>query len=47
MANLDTILSSFLNGEPLHDSIIIGILFTIFYAFYTTCFNAIFSMFKR
>lgn len=47
MNNLDTILSVFLNGEPLHDSIVIGIMFTIFYTFYTTCFNAVFSIFKR
>ena len=47
MDNLDIILSSFLNGEPLHDAITIGILFTIFFEFYRTVFSAVFSMFKR
>lgn len=47
MDNLDTILSQFLNGEPLHDSIIIGILFTIFIIFYNTLFSAMFSIFNK
>lgn len=47
METLDTILSNFLNGEPLHDSIVIGILFTIFFELYRTLFSACFSMFKK
>lgn len=47
MNDLDTILTSFLNGEPLHDSIVIGILFTIFWEFYRTIFGACFSIFKK
>lgn len=47
MNNLDTILSNFLNGEPLHDAIVIGILFAIFMTFYQILFSAIFSLFKR
>ncbi len=47
MDNLDTILSDFLNGDPLHDAIVIGILFTIFFEFYKVIFSACFSLFKR
>ena len=46
MNNLDTILTNFLNGEPLHDAIVIGILFAVFMVFYNTIFTAIFSFFK-
>lgn len=47
MDNIDTILSNYLNGEPLHDAFVIGILFTIFSIFYNTVFTAMFSIFKR
>ena len=47
MNNIDTILTDFLNGEPLHDAFVIGILFTIFIIFYNTLFTAMFSIFKR
>lgn len=47
MNNIDSILSDFLNGEPLHDAFVIGILFTIFIIFYNTLFTAMFSIFKR
>ncbi len=47
MENIDTILSGFLNGEPLHDAFVIGILFTIFIIFYNTLFSAMFSIFNR
>lgn len=47
MENIDSILVDFLNGEPLHDSIVIGILFTVFIIFYNTLFSAMFSIFKH
>lgn len=47
MNNLDLILENFLNGEPLHDAVVIGILFTIFFEFYKVMFSSIFSIFKR
>lgn len=45
--NIETILDLELTGEPLKDSIIIGILFIVFYAFYKTFFEAVFSIFKK
>lgn len=45
--NIDEILTNFLNGEPLHDALIIGIFFTIFFEFYKVIFSAVFSIFKR
>lgn len=45
--NLDTILSNYLNGEPLHDAIIIGIIFAVTFEFYKVLFSAIITPFKR
>lgn len=42
-----TILEDILTGDPLKDTIIIGICFTIFRDFYTMFFGAMFSIFKR
>lgn len=47
MDNLDMILSNFLNGEPIHDAIVIGILFTIFFEFYKVLASTIMAPFKR
>ena len=45
--NLDTILNNMLNGEPLHDAITIGIIFTCFILFYKAIFGAMFSIFNK
>lgn len=45
--NFDSILVSYMNGEPLHDAIIIGIAFIFFYELYKVFFSAVFSFFKR
>uniref|UniRef100_A0AAU8B076 Uncharacterized protein n=1 Tax=Dulem virus 71 TaxID=3145782 RepID=A0AAU8B076_9VIRU len=45
--NIDEILSNFLNGEPLHDAMIIGILFAVFFEFYKVLFSSVFCMFKK
>lgn len=45
--NIEQIISSMLNGEPLHDSIMIGIAFTFAYEFYKVFFSAVFSIFKN
>ena len=44
---LQTILEKFLVGEPLQDSIIIGILFTIFFEFYKVMFSTLFGIFNK
>lgn len=45
--NIEEIASNMLNGEPIHDGIIIGIIFICFIEFYYTIFGAMFSIFKR
>lgn len=45
--NLEEIVSTMLNGEPLHDSIIIGVIFVVFMEFYYTLFGAVFTLFKK
>lgn len=45
--NIDEICSSMLNGEPIHDGIVIGIVFTCFILFYKAIFSAMFSIFNR
>ncbi len=47
MDNLQTLLDTFLVGEPLQDAIIIGILFTIFFEFYKVIFSSVFTLFKK
>jgi len=44
---IDEICSTMLNGEPIHDGIVIGIVFTCFIIFYKTIFSAMFSIFNR
>lgn len=44
--NIETIISDLLNGEPLHDSIMVGIAFIFAYEFYRVFFSAVFSIFK-
>lgn len=45
--NIEQIASNMLNGEPLHDAIVCGIVFTCFYEFYNIMFSSIFTIFKR
>lgn len=45
--SIDEILSSMLNGEPLHDAIVIGIMFVCFKTFYDAIFNGMFSIFRK
>lgn len=44
--NIEEIVSNMLNGEPIHDGIVIGIVFICFYAFYNAIFGGMFSLFK-
>ena len=41
------ILEDNLTGNPLEDTIIIGILFVIFWSFYNVLFESVFSIFKK
>lgn len=43
---IETILGNMLNGEPIHDGIVIGIIFICFATFYREIFSGIFSIFK-
>lgn len=45
--NIDDIASNMLNGEPIHDGIVLGIIFVCFYAFYSAIFSGMFSIFKK
>lgn len=45
--NIEEILGNMLNGEPIHDGVIIGIIFVCFIQFYYAIFGAMFSIFRR
>lgn len=45
--NIEEVIGSMLNGEPLHDGIIIGIIFLCFFTFYNAIFNGIFTIFNK
>ena len=45
--NIDTIVSTMLNGEIIHDGIVIGVILICFMTFYEVIFNAMFSIFKK
>lgn len=45
--NIETIISNLLNGEPVHDAIMIGIAFIFAYTFYQCIFSAMFSIFSK
>ena len=45
--NITDILQDFFTGNPLIDSMIVGIMFTIFITFYSCLFSAVLSMFKK
>lgn len=44
---LETILSNYLNGEPLHDAIAMGIVMAVVFEFYKVVFSSIFTIFKK
>ena len=45
--NIEQIASTMLTGEPVHDGIVIGIIFICFYAFYNAIFGGMFSIFSK
>ncbi len=45
--NIEEIVSDMLNGDPVHDGLVIGIIFVCFYAFYNAIFSGLFSIFSR
>lgn len=45
--NIEEIISNLLNGEPIHDSLMIGISFIFAYEFYKVFFSAVFSIFNK
>lgn len=45
--DLYTIVENTLNGNPIHDAIIVGTIFVCFYTFYHVFFSAIFSIFSK
>lgn len=45
--NIEEIATTMLNGDPIHDGIVIGIIFVCFYAFYNAIFSGLFTIFKK
>ena len=45
--NIEEVVSTMLNGEPIHDGLVIGIIFICFYSFYNAIFSFLFSFFKK
>lgn len=45
--NIEEVASNMLNGDPIHDAIVIGIIFMCFYSFYNAIFSGMFSLFRR
>lgn len=45
--NIEEIVSTMLNGEPIHDGIVIGIVFVCFISFYNAIFGGMFSFFRK
>lgn len=45
--NIEEVVSNMLSGEPIHDGIVIGIIFVCFYAFYNAVFTGLFSIFSK
>lgn len=44
---IEEVLSNQLNGEPIHDAVIIGVNVIIILIFYQILFSALFSIFKK
>lgn len=45
--NIEEIVSNMLTGDPVHDGLVIGIIFVCFYAFYNAIFSGLFSIFSK
>lgn len=45
--DIESIISNLLNGEPLHDTMMIGIAFIFAYEFYRVLFSSVFSIFSK
>lgn len=45
--NIEEIVTTMLIGEPIHDGIVIGIIFICFYSFYNAIFGGLFSLFNK
>lgn len=45
--NIEEVVSNMLNGEPIHDGIVIGIIFICFFTFYSAIFSGLFSIFRK
>ena len=45
--SIDEIVSTMLNGDVIHDGIVIGTIFICFWAFYNAIFMGLFSIFKK
>lgn len=45
--NIDQVVSTMLNGEIIHDGLVIGICLICFYTFYSVIFSSMFSIFNR
>lgn len=45
--NIEEIVTDMLTGDPVHDGLVIGIIFICFYAFYNAIFSGLFSIFNR
>lgn len=45
--NIEEVVSTMLSGEPVHDGIVIGIIFICFYLFYNAIFAGLFSIFSK
>lgn len=45
--DLSTMVTNMLNGEPLHDGIVVATILVVFYVFYSVMFASLFSIFKK
>lgn len=45
--NIEEIIGNMLNGEPIHDGIIIAIIFICFITFYNAIFGSMFTLFNK
>lgn len=45
--NIDEIITTMLNGEPIHDGIIVGTIIICFIIFYEMVFGSLFSIFRK
>lgn len=45
--NIEQIISNLLNGEPIHDAIMICVSLIFAYEFYRVIFSSVFSIFKN